>query len=252
MDCELSAHAKVGIPITTPSFWHSREECTDDRLRHVFRSTTDEPIPLFDERTKLLRDAGAVLARDFQGSITNCIAQAEHSAAALVNLLVDRFPSCFKDESTFEGKRVRFYKRAQILVADLWACFNGESYGAFDDINEITMFADYRIPQMLRSLGCLMYSPPLESRIKRLEEIRSGETVELEIRGCSIWCVELIRRQIVRWNPTAQVNSALIDFFLYDTCKEREERGKMQQCCHIIGRGQSGIRKILQGGARGT
>lgn len=36
---------------------------------------------------------------------------------------------------------VRFYKRAQILVADLWACFEGESYGHFHDIDTITMFA---------------------------------------------------------------------------------------------------------------
>lgn len=42
---------------------------------------------------------------------------------------------------SFEGKTIRFYKRVQILVADLWACFGGESYGRFEDIDEITMFA---------------------------------------------------------------------------------------------------------------
>jgi hypothetical protein len=36
---------------------------------------------------------------------------------------------------------VRLYKRAQILVADLWACFNGEEFGEFHDIDKITMFA---------------------------------------------------------------------------------------------------------------
>jgi hypothetical protein len=40
---------------------------------------------------------------------------------------------------------VRFLKRAQILVADLWAAFDGESYGEFNDIDKITMFAgNYR------------------------------------------------------------------------------------------------------------
>lgn len=61
-------------------------------------------------------------------------------AAALVNLLVESFP-CFRDEFNFEGKKVRFHKRAQILVADLWACFDGEGYGRFSDIDKITMFA---------------------------------------------------------------------------------------------------------------
>lgn len=36
---------------------------------------------------------------------------------------------------------MRLYKRAQILVADLWACFNGEDFGEFHDIDKITMFA---------------------------------------------------------------------------------------------------------------
>lgn len=36
---------------------------------------------------------------------------------------------------------IRFYKRAQILVADLWACFEGEGYGYFHDIDTVTMFA---------------------------------------------------------------------------------------------------------------
>ena len=40
---------------------------------------------------------------------------------------------------------VSFYKRAQILVADIWACFEGKDYGEFHDIDTITMFADYRL-----------------------------------------------------------------------------------------------------------
>jgi hypothetical protein len=36
---------------------------------------------------------------------------------------------------------VRFLKRAQIFVADLWAAFDGEGYGEFNDVDKITMFA---------------------------------------------------------------------------------------------------------------
>ena len=36
------------------------------------------------------------------------------------------------------------YKRAQILIADLWLCFDGKGLGQFDDIHTLTMFADYR------------------------------------------------------------------------------------------------------------
>ncbi len=178
------------------------------------------------ERLDCLREAGNVLYEKYNCSFANCITAANQSAAALVNLLVRDFP-CFRDEHHFEGRTVRIYKRAQILVADIWACFDGESYGTFHDIDKITMFADYRIPQMLHSLGCLRFSPPLEGRIRRQEVIESGETCEVELRGCCIWVVELIRRQIVRDHPDAKVNSILIDTFLYDTLKEKEAAGEM-------------------------
>ncbi|RYO98155.1 hypothetical protein DL763_002396 [Monosporascus cannonballus] len=152
---------------------------------------------------------------------------ADGSAAGLVNLLAQDF-ACFRDEFPFPGRRrpVRFLKRAQILVADLWACFGGESYGEFYDIDKVTMFADYRIPQILVSLGCLGYSPPLQAMIERKEVIESGSGYEMQIRAGTIWCVELIRREIKRQHPEAKLNAILIDFFLYDTMKQLEAQGK--------------------------
>ncbi|THC98656.1 hypothetical protein EYZ11_001859 [Aspergillus tanneri] len=223
------------IPITTPKFWTNEDECNEALLKHVFRSATEEEIPLLKERLQCLREAGRVLCK---------------------------------------GKRVRLYKRAQILIADLWACFNGESFGEFYDIDKITMFADYRIPQMLHQLGCLRYSPSLETHIRKQKIIPSGSTWEVELRATSIWCVELIRREIERQHPETKTmlvtasapangnssnpsqhlgtlqdekqkcstqkhhpekgvqepsgpgfNAILIDFFLYDTVKELESDG---------------------------
>lgn len=193
--------------------------------------------------------------QEFGGSFANCIDSVDHSAAGLVNLLAENF-ACFRDETVFHGKRVRLYKRAQILVADIWACFNGEDFGEFHDIDKITMFADYRIPQILHHMGCLRCSPPLESHIRSLKPITPGSTWEIELRGTSIWCVELIKREIEKRHPevktagrqgvavsdknspdqdseestdvaerpqkTYGINAILIDFFLYDTMKSLE------------------------------
>lgn len=73
-------------------------------------------------------------------SVVRLIEEADHSAGKLVNLLAKHFP-CFNDEGRFEGRKVRFLKRAQIFVADLWAAFNGTGYGEFYNIEHITMFA---------------------------------------------------------------------------------------------------------------
>lgn len=50
-----------GIPITSPEFWVDEEKCTDEILLDVFRSDTDEQIPMFDQRVRCLRDAGQIL-----------------------------------------------------------------------------------------------------------------------------------------------------------------------------------------------
>ena len=120
----------------------------------------------------------------YKCSITSLVAAADGSAARLVNLLAADFP-CFRDEHAFPGRSrpVRFLKRAQIFVADLWACFQGESYGSFRDIDKITMFADYRVPQILISFGALYCSPSVATAIKDKQLLQSGGSWEVQLRG---------------------------------------------------------------------
>ncbi|OAA57446.1 hypothetical protein SPI_07105 [Niveomyces insectorum RCEF 264] len=216
-----------GIPITSPDFWRDPDRCTMGTMRWVFRSSSAEEMPLLAERLACLREAGRVLAAQYDGCATNVVAAAKGSAARLVNLLARDF-ACLRDEFPYEHRRrpVRFLKRAQLLAAELWACFQGEGYGAFTDIGKLTMFADYRVPQILHATGCLYYSPPLLTAIQLKKPLANGSSWEMQLRGCSIWCVELIRREIKRNHPDAEINAVLIDFFLYDTMKEMEASGK--------------------------
>lgn len=69
------------------------------------------------------------------------------------------------------------------MVADIWACFEGQSYGEFWDIDKITMFADYRIPQILITLGALYCSPPVAVAIKDKKMFKSGDRWEMQLRG---------------------------------------------------------------------
>jgi len=78
---------------------------------------------------------------------------------------------------------------------------------------------------VLHSLGVLIYSPPLDRRIRTLQPIDSGRSWEVQLRGCSIYAIELVRREILRAHLDAEVNAVLIDFFLYDLAKEREMQG---------------------------
>ena len=50
-----------GIPITSADFWQNQDECTDEVLRHVFRSSTSTQLPLLNERIAIVREAGQIL-----------------------------------------------------------------------------------------------------------------------------------------------------------------------------------------------
>lgn len=87
-----------------------------------------------------MRSPSTNVVQKYDGSVANLVEAANNSAGKLVNLLAHHF-TCFRDESVFEKRTVRIMKRPQILVADIWAAFNEEGYGEFNDIDSITMFA---------------------------------------------------------------------------------------------------------------
>ncbi len=95
-----------------------------------------------------------ILSDKFNGSVLEMVRSAGDSALRLVDVVTNSFP-CFRDCADYEGYRVSFLKRAQIFVADLWSAFGVRK---FHDIDQLTMFADYRVPQSLQYLGVLQYS----------------------------------------------------------------------------------------------
>lgn len=155
------------------------------------------PPPLLDARLAHLQEVGAILERDWGNSFATMIKEANGSAATLLRLVVDAFPS-FADVSTYDGQPVMFYKRAQILIADLVGAFAGERLGQFHDLDVLTAFADYKVPQMLRQLGVLHYSEDLSETLRRLDLIPPGDPREVEIRAATIWGVEELRLALER------------------------------------------------------
>lgn len=104
-----------------------------------------------------------LLAR-FGGRASNLVHAARQSAVELVSLLAGNFPG-FRDHAIYRGQQVFFYKRAQIFAADIYGAFDGRGLGKFKDIAELTMFADYRVPVVLRKLGVLRYSRELAEMV---------------------------------------------------------------------------------------
>ncbi|MFQ5795065.1 MAG: queuosine salvage family protein [Candidatus Bipolaricaulia bacterium] len=179
-------------------------------LRHIFQA--EGKIALFEERLRILQETGSVLAERYDGSATSLVERAGERAVKLARRLVADFPS-FRDEASHRGDRVRFYKRAQIFAADLHGAFDGKAWGTFTDLDRLTCFADYKLPQVLRHLGILIYAPPLAAAVDLREPIEAGSEVEVEIRASTVWAVEWIRRGLA--TSGMPLKSVEIDWILW-------------------------------------
>lgn len=223
MVAALARAVQSGIPIYKPSYY---KDVTYDQLSNIFASATHVEIPLLKERVTILNSTGQVLHEKFAGSVQNLLTMAKQSVQKLIELLAHNFSS-YCDVAEYKGRQVHFLKRAQIFAADVWMRFGGRGIGKFDDIDSITMFADYRVPQCLCYLNVLNYSPELHEKLNGGKHIPAGSEEEVEIRGCSIAAVEMIKHHLNACAPeTQRVTSAQIDFYLWKFAKNHSEEMK--------------------------
>ncbi|VEN57494.1 unnamed protein product [Callosobruchus maculatus] len=139
------------VDITNPTFYST---ITEKQLQNILRSDTKIECPLISDRVKCLHEVGNALLENFEGSFKNVVKQCNNNAEKLLQLIVNNF-NCFRDEADYQGEKIAIYKRAQILIGDIWACFKNKGIGYFEDIDKITAFADYRVPQTLLCLELL-------------------------------------------------------------------------------------------------
>lgn len=216
-----------GFPIIDPKFYSDIDEKT---LSYIMRSDDGETcIPLLKERVECLQEVGKILVAVYDGKFENMIKLADKSAVKLLELIVGEF-ICFRDTAMYEDKKVSLYKRAQILVGDIWSCFRGKGLGEFHDVGKITMFADYRVPQVLVHFGALTYTKELMEVLEKDTVLESGDRMEVEIRGASIYIVECVKDEVLlkleKDYPEVSkenVNSIAIDQYLWDYRRQHAE-----------------------------
>ena len=182
------------------------------------------PLPQERERARLLNELGGALNAHFGGRASEMVRRAGGSASELVRLILAHLPG-FRDACVYRGRQVFLYKRAQILVGDLYGSFRGQGLGAFRDVGKLTMFADYRVPVTLLELGVLEYDADLARRVRAREEIASGSEEEVEIRALTVHAVEVILEEMREaFEDKALVPKSIeLDWFLWREGENRRE-----------------------------
>ncbi len=180
-------------------------------------------LQLIQDRQLALNELGNILLKEYEGHAHRLVESAEHSALKLARLIAKKLSS-FNDIAEYQGHRVFFYKRAQILTADLYGAFRGKDWGRFTDMDKITAFADYKLPQVLRHLGILHYSSELAQKVDNATLLESGSPEEIEIRANTIRAVELIRRELDQAGK--RLRAFEIDWLLWNLGQGNEYRKK--------------------------
>lgn len=137
---------------------------------------------------RALNDLGRFLGEGYAGRFEGPVEAAGGRAARLVELLASM--PLYRDVARYGDFDVPFYKRAQITTADLAAGLGECGLGRFEDIDELTLFADNLVPHVLRCEGVLRYAAELERRIDAGELIAAGSPEEVEIRASAVHAVE--------------------------------------------------------------
>lgn len=211
----LKRYIDTNREIIDPAFW---ARSTVDDWKKVFISDTETPCPFLEWRQQTISEAGRFLLEKYNGSVLEMIKDAKGSAVSLVEIVRSNLSS-YRDQCEYKGRTVYILKRAQIFAADLHYAFLGDNcidarHCVFNDIDKITMFADYRVPQALRYLNLLHYDDELENTLKTNPHLAPGSPLEVEIRGCSIQAVEELKKYI------EGSTSVLIDFVVWPYAKE--------------------------------
>ncbi len=181
-------------------------------LARVLRGNVE--IPLFVERWRNTQELGRVLRDRFDGSAARLVESANGDATRLARLVAENISS-FNDTTLYKNRAVNFFKRAQILVGDLYGSFNGEKWGAFKNLHDLTAFADYKLPQILRAWEILHYAPVLARRVDGKKTLEKDSEEEIEIRASMIWAVEFLRHALAQHGR--ELNSLQMDWFLWES-----------------------------------
>lgn len=111
--------------------------------------------------------------------------------------ICEAFPLAYRDP---------YFKRAQLAV--FWMAGFFAERGIELDTREVTAFADYQVPRVLRALGVLEYAEDLGRKVDSLTPLDADSPEERAIRGATILaCEELAEAN----NATA----GAIDSFLW-------------------------------------
>lgn len=150
-------------------------------------------IPLLEERLKIVRQVSKTVNKKMNGNFYKYIENI-NSDCELFEIIISNFPN-FKDERIYDGKKIYFYKLAQLLTSDILHIREIKEKIKME-YSHLIGCADYRIPQVLREMGILIYDKELTNFVDKQIELPINSEYEVEIRANMLIVIDMIYEQL--------------------------------------------------------
>ncbi|WP_197431171.1 queuosine salvage family protein [Halorubrum sp. CBA1125] len=210
-----------GRPITDGEYLRT---LTLEETKDIFRG--DPPIPMIQARHEILTSMGTTLCDIADGHFHTEVSLDEplwlfDDGNGLVEWLTSEFPRAYGDERTYSGDTVYFDKKAQLSAGILYGRFADRPGFEIPDLDELTVFADYLIPALLRNVGILEYSPSLARKVDEKRPIAENSPEEVEIRLATVHVGEKLLER-VNAGRSEPITAYTLDQLLWLAGRERD------------------------------
>lgn len=174
-------------------------------IKSLFQA--DELISMVEARTRVLREAGDFLLSVGPKGVLGWMEANNLKGAGPIAVSIPVFLPSWRDP---------FLKRTQLFVGMLFGRFQ-RSGNPIDptSLGDLTVFADYRLPQTLRAMGILQLPPNLEAHIEAGKNVPPGSDLEIELRAASILAGDRLVEEMNRNGTWGKVSVLEVDYLLW-------------------------------------
>lgn len=177
-----------------------------ETARDLFAGT-GTPLPLLEQRVNNIVEFATYLQKNYDGQALKFLEAQGFSAPKIAEAVTCDLAS-FRDGAWYKGRWVWLLKRAQILASDLAQLSSVYPEFVIQDTEQLTAFADYRLPQLLRHYNVFTYSADFSRLVDHQRIVPAGSEAEIEVRAATIGACDLLAAELPGYT-SAQVDLGL-------------------------------------------
>lgn len=171
-------------------------------------------LALMDKRFANFMELMQALAEGFGSELLRT-----EKALAKAYKIKERLPG-YRDKSSTALKSgetidIDFLKRAQLLVSDIDYMMRLKKLDGLEQMEDLTAFADYKLPQVLRDWGVFNYSKELTALIDAKTVLAQDSAEEIAIRCATLVAVEKLKEALTRLLTGTRLKSSEVDNLLW-------------------------------------